>query len=359
MLAGTMVVLTLTTALVFALVVFPALCYCVNLHGTDVGSLSALFQGRWGDFWGRRRSGLSSGAERHGAYVKVGDDGPDMLEQIIELTGLEAIDAEARAAAPQAEGRTSPTLAETHPASVTAPRDAVKCSSRNPESLEPPGIWRSRDRMLEEGNPHTPTEESRKGREAPLHDRAAAKIFQIGSMAVRSEVGASSSNWGGHGGWNGSSRGPRPDSLHFQEWGMSGIPSTSAIRSSMVHSGFVESQPDHESFRGSEQAAPAGGTSERASGGAARTSAGGHTGEPQPQDGSGRSSGPQNLPERPRLSKGAEVGVHAIGGSTEGLVAEGGSSESANAHVDAVPTGISAIGGSVIGSGSVASKDSM
>ena len=51
--------------------------------------------------------------------------------------------------------------------------------------------------------------------------------------------------------------------------------------------------------------------------------------------------------------------MHAIGGSTEGLVAEGGSSESANAHVDAVPTGISAIGGSVIGSGSVASKDSM
>ena len=79
MLAGTMVVLTLTTALVFALVVFPALCYCVNLHGTDVGSLSALFQGRWGDCWGRRRSGLSSGAGRHGAYVRVGDDGPDML----------------------------------------------------------------------------------------------------------------------------------------------------------------------------------------------------------------------------------------------------------------------------------------
>lgn len=43
---------TLSTALVFSLVVFPALCYIVDLKDAETGSVSALVTGRWREFLG-------------------------------------------------------------------------------------------------------------------------------------------------------------------------------------------------------------------------------------------------------------------------------------------------------------------
>jgi hypothetical protein len=61
-----MVVITLSTAMVFALVVFPALCYAVELHDADTGSLSALCAGRWAAFIGRGGGGGgAAGAAAH------------------------------------------------------------------------------------------------------------------------------------------------------------------------------------------------------------------------------------------------------------------------------------------------------
>lgn len=47
-----MVVVTLSTALVFSLVVFPALCYTVDLKDPDMGSVAALIRGDWRQFLG-------------------------------------------------------------------------------------------------------------------------------------------------------------------------------------------------------------------------------------------------------------------------------------------------------------------
>ena len=54
--AGTMVVITLSAALIFALVVFPAMCGIVALKHADTGRLSALFSGRWRAFCGLERA---------------------------------------------------------------------------------------------------------------------------------------------------------------------------------------------------------------------------------------------------------------------------------------------------------------
>eukprot|EP00892_Ulva_mutabilis_P012184 jgi/Ulvmu1/9338/UM050_0088.1 len=51
---GTMVVVTLSTALVFSLVVFPALCYVVDLKDPHTGSVAALMRGDWRRFLGWR-----------------------------------------------------------------------------------------------------------------------------------------------------------------------------------------------------------------------------------------------------------------------------------------------------------------
>jgi hypothetical protein len=51
--AGTMVIITLSTAVVFALVIFPALCCVAPLATPDTGSLHALWSGRFHDFCGR------------------------------------------------------------------------------------------------------------------------------------------------------------------------------------------------------------------------------------------------------------------------------------------------------------------
>lgn len=53
---GTMVVITLSTALVFALFVFPAMCGVVGLTSPDTGSLRALFRGHIRAFFGRSRA---------------------------------------------------------------------------------------------------------------------------------------------------------------------------------------------------------------------------------------------------------------------------------------------------------------
>jgi hypothetical protein len=50
--AGIMAVITLSTALVFALVVFPAMCVIAPLHCPDTASLHALFSGRFRAFFG-------------------------------------------------------------------------------------------------------------------------------------------------------------------------------------------------------------------------------------------------------------------------------------------------------------------
>ena len=358
MCAGTMVVLTLTTALIFSLVVFPALCYCVNLHNSDVGSLSALFQGRWGDFWGRGCGGSSPGGERHGAYVKVRNDGPDVLpEEIIELAGLETIGSEGRTGEPQAGGFASSTHAGTHPPSLDAPHVRGRYSSWYSENLQPAGRSISRQHMPEEGTTHASSEEGQEDMHAPLRhasETAAAEIFPIGNMSVRSEAGTSSSNWGSYGGRRSSSSGTRPDSLLFQEWHMSGIPSTSssALQPSMMRSGYDGSQPDHESYEGPATPAAAESASERISWGEGRAGT-------QCQGGSGRSSKRKALPDKQRRSKVAEVGAHAIGGSIENLVEGRESSNCGSMNVDAVPTGVDAIGGSVIGSGSDTSKESL
>lgn len=364
--AGTMVVITLTTALIFALVVFPALCYCVNLRNTDVGSLSVLFQGRWGDFLGRRRGESSTGGARHGPYVKVGDDSPDALGQIIELTGLEAIDSEARAAAEtQAPVLGPPALPGTVPSVQEAAHQVD--SNKDPESLEPAGIWRGG--WERRSGDHTTTElEVGEGKEgvckgsyAGLPLVAAAEIFRIESAPLRSEGGAPSSNWGGYGGWNSSSRGTGPDSLHFREWEMSGLPSSSAsaMRSNVMAStsGFVASQPEIESWRGSGLPAAAEWATKRASGGVRRISTGTGAAAVDPQGIHSEVSEPQPLPAQPWRSRGAEVGARAIGGSSEGLIEEGDSGK--RLHAAAVATGINAVGGSVGRSGSVASKDSI
>lgn len=47
-----MVVVTLSTALVFSLVVFPALCYVVDLKDPKTGSVAALVKGEWRQFLG-------------------------------------------------------------------------------------------------------------------------------------------------------------------------------------------------------------------------------------------------------------------------------------------------------------------
>lgn len=71
--AGTMVVVTLSTALVFSLVVFPALCYVVDLKDPDTGSLAALARGDWRRFlgWSSESAGfavLQQGPDAAGVY---------------------------------------------------------------------------------------------------------------------------------------------------------------------------------------------------------------------------------------------------------------------------------------------------
>jgi hypothetical protein len=126
-----MVVITMTASLTFALVVFPALCYCVNAHGTDVGSVPVLLQGRWSDFWGLKRKFSSTRGEGHGLYVKVSAESPHGLDQIIELTGLEAIDSEARAAAENEESVLGPAALHSGSASSTSDVQGVECDERS------------------------------------------------------------------------------------------------------------------------------------------------------------------------------------------------------------------------------------
>lgn len=45
-------VVTLSTALVFSLVVFPALCYIMDLKDPETGSVAALVKGEWRQFLG-------------------------------------------------------------------------------------------------------------------------------------------------------------------------------------------------------------------------------------------------------------------------------------------------------------------
>ena len=63
-----MVVITLSTALIFALVVFPAMVGAAGLASHDTGSLRALFSGRFRDFvGGGKRDGAPALASTAGA----------------------------------------------------------------------------------------------------------------------------------------------------------------------------------------------------------------------------------------------------------------------------------------------------
>lgn len=345
-----MVVITLTTALVFALVVFPALCYCVNVHNTDVGNLSVLFQGRWEDFWGRRRNGTSAGSDLRGSYIKVGDDG-EFMDQVIELTGLEAVDAEARAAA---ENEAAVLGSATHTQTGSSPRDAsVLQQGDEPESLEPDGLWRGRverksgDFAVDASGKPGDKRRSSEGSVARLPLVAAAQIFRIESVALQSDGKVSGSSWGSHAGDSSTSRGAHPGSTYFREWSMSGIASSAsggAQCSGAICSGMFESQAEIESLGPSMAHLPAERMSVLTSGATQMIRS---VAVPEEPD----ASVPSELAGESLRPKVAEVGAHAIGGSTEGLVGDGSSGEYARKGVDAV-------GGSVTGSGSVASKES-
>ena len=76
-----MVVMTLTTALIFALVVFPCLCTIAPLSSPDVGSLRALASGRFRAFCGFRDA-------RSLQYARVGArESGEMLPEASEVTG--------------------------------------------------------------------------------------------------------------------------------------------------------------------------------------------------------------------------------------------------------------------------------
>jgi hypothetical protein len=79
-----MVVITLSTALVFALVVFPAMCGAVGLTSHDTGSVRALCQGRFRAFLGRSKGGGESDAVQMSGH----DDALTIGQRDIGQSGL-------------------------------------------------------------------------------------------------------------------------------------------------------------------------------------------------------------------------------------------------------------------------------